>query len=467
MYLGFVRSNVVRFSSSECARASQIGVFNIAGASLDEVQLTQMRQLNVVLLLSLLFLVYKSLQVIILAFVPCQFDTSSQLLLALYGIEKALFIEATPLNAGELVANTLEKLVVWDNVYFSDLFVNEIRYEHQFVFCPLWWRLVQLVGATPPNFYASLLIGVALANLAHYLAVMVLYYLTLSTFRHLRYLDEIKLKVLAYRSSQLFIISPAGVFLTASYSEALCALLSFLALAMREWSLKRDNYDRPNSKVSIASPVLYFVSGSLIAIAYNVRANAVLLGALYLYDLYAIYFQNHSHLEAACCVLTGSQLMVSIIASLAYPYNVFCNADVNRGEWCQSRIPSIFLYAQAHYWDVGFLRYWTSNNIPNFAFALPTIALSVLAIGYFTVKFPFQNLLPILIVNVVLLIGGVFWWHVQILTRISSFLPLMYWYVASVDVLGGADIRYDWIVTYFIVWGLIQTGMFGAFLPPA
>jgi phosphatidylinositol glycan class V len=436
-------------------------------ASLDEVQLTQMRQLNVILLLSLLFMVYKSLQVSILAFVPCQFDTSSQLLLALYGNERALFIEATPLNAGKTVANTLEKLVVWDNVYFSDLFVNEIRYEHQFVFCPLWWRLVHLVGATPPNFYASLLVGVTLANLAHYLAAVVLYFLTLSTFRHLRYLDKTKLHVLAYRSSQLFIISPAGVFLTASYSEALCALLSFLALALREWSLKRDNFDRPNSKLSIASPVPYFVSGSLVAIAYHVRANAVLLGVLYLYDLYVIFFQDHSHLEAAYCLLTGSQLMVSIIASLAYPYKVFCNPDVNRGEWCQSRIPSIFLYAQAHYWDVGFLRYWTANNIPNFAFALPTITLSVLAIRYFTVKFPFQNLLPILIVNFVLLIGGVFWWHVQILTRISSFVPLMYWYVASVDVLGGADIRYDWIVKYFIVWGLLQTGMFGAFLPPA
>jgi len=43
-------------------------------------------------------------------------------------------------------------------------------------------------------------------------------------------------------------------------------------------------------------------------------------------------------------------------------------------EWCTCTIPSIYGYVQDRYWNVGFLRYWTLSNAPNFLLALPALA---------------------------------------------------------------------------------------------
>lgn len=422
--------------------------------------------------ISSIFIAYKCIQLIILYFVPCQFDTSSQLLLETYHADgQELITKMGFPSAGAVLIRLLGRFVVWDNVYFSDLFVNDIKYEHQFVFCPLWWRFIKSV--VPPvagkNFYIKLFSAIVLSNLAHYLSCIVLYYLTLVTFKHSKFFNRDRLSEFALKTSLIYIISPAGVFLTASYSEAPTAFLSFLALLLREGSIKRDNFNLVNSKISIRNPILYFLSGSLIAISYNVRSNSILLGALYVYDLYTFLIRNDRISDATMAIVTGSQLFVSIVVSIVHPYQQFCSKLSNSPgpEWCSYYIPSLFLYAQSHYWNNGFLKYWTPNNIPNFLFALPTIIITIYATRFFTSNYPFQTILPIIIVNGILIIGGVFLMHVQILTRISTFLPLIYWYIASLNVLNERTTDYNWIINYFIIWGLLQTGMFGSFLPPA
>ncbi|CAH2351987.1 GPI mannosyltransferase 2 [[Candida] railenensis] len=429
-------------------------------------------RLNDLITITYLFAIYKSIQFVIIYFVPCQFDTSSTLLLASYTVEKSQYINNFPFGWGRIVTEVLEKFVIWDNVYFSDLFVNEIKYEHQFVFCPLWWRIIKYVNPSR-NFYSGLCTGVAISNLTHYFSCIVLYYLTLTTFKSSKFFNKEKLSSFALKSSCIYILSPAGVFLTASYSEAPCALLSYSALLLREISLNRSDFNVINSKLSIrtgAYTSIYVLSGTLVAIAYNIRANSLLLGIIYLYDLYTFYLRNDSLRDAILSTLAGSQLALSIVIASWYPYSIFCTGEGADREWCHYYIPSIFSYAQSHYWNIGFLSYWTPNNIPNFILPLPTIILTILGAKWFTSRYPFQNILPIILVNIILLIGGVFWWHTQILTRISTFLPLMYWYVASLDIVGSSheDERiYSWTINYFIIWGLFQTALFGAFLPPA
>ena len=43
----------------------------------------------------------------------------------------------------------------------------------------------------------------------------------------------------------------------------------------------------------------------------------------------------------------------------------------------------------------------------------------------------YRKLLPIIIINGLTLIGGIFFWNIQILNRITSFSPLIYWTLAD------------------------------------
>jgi len=38
-------------------------------------------------------------------------------------------------------------------------------------------------------------------------------------------------------------------------------------------------------------------------------------------------------------------------------------------------IPLVYSFVQAHYWDVGFFRYWTLAQVPNFVLAFPVLTL--------------------------------------------------------------------------------------------
>ncbi|CAK7895261.1 GPI mannosyltransferase 2 [[Candida] anglica] len=430
--------------------------------------------LKVVRRITALFFLVKIVQLTIVYCTPRQFDTSSHIILSSNIDSKFAFIHtASSYGIPKVLALTftdiLDKFVVWDNVYFSDLFVNDIKFEHQYVFCPLWWRFVKYIGDhTKGDFYTVLFIGTIIANLCHYLSCIVLYFFTLETFARSKFFNHTNLVKLSERTSLLYVLSPAGIFLTTSCSESPCALLTFIGLYIREISLDYNSFDLINSKVSVRNPITYIISGIIFAISYGIRANSVLLGVLYLYDLYKFFIVNQNMKDSILSLIAGSNMFIAIVISTWFPYMVFC--PNGRGEWCDSYFPSLFSYAQSHYWNNGFMKYWTPNNIPNFIFALPTIILTVFALQFYIVRYPFKNILPILFVNILLLIGGIFWWHTQILTRISSFLPLIYWYIASLGLLnvGQDEIKvYHWSVRYFIIWSLLQTGLFAAFLPPA
>lgn len=412
------------------------------------------------------FLAVKCTQAVLLSGVPAQFDISSQLLLRQYLHEKIYILTfSTPsplLNSllGAFVRwfldYVLDRLVVWDAVYFSDLFANNIQFEHQFVFCPLWWRLVQLIPVPDTCiFYARLLVATIVANLCHFLAALVLYYYTRLVFQNARIFSPDRMALV---SLVLFILSPAALFLTAPYSEAIAALFSFICLYLRERALA----------VKFGSVVInshfYVASGLAASLAYGFRANCLLLGLLYVYDLAVRPLKVSPLLPISAGLILG----ISFVWSQAANYFAVCYGT-DRGEWCLARVPSLFTYAQAHYWNNGFLRYWKVGNIPNFAFGGPTIFLSAYGISYFRQIFPVDRISPVLLVNGTFLVLLLLFWHVQIITRIATFLPIIYWVVAGMitqaDRSGQKHGRL-WLA-YFLVWNIVQACLFGSFLPPA
>lgn len=55
--------------------------------------------------------------------------------------------------------------------------------------------------------------------------------------------------------------------------------------------------------------------------------------------------------------------------------------------------------------------------------------------------------------------------HVQIITRISSAFPLWIWYLAGVYQEGHPMSR--GFVSFMVIYGVVQGGLFASFLPPA
>lgn len=387
-----------------------------------------------------LFIIIKLIQLAIIYFSPCQFDTSSELI-----IQNLSSTSSSKSYYNVIITTILNKLIVWDSVYFNDLFINPIQFEHQFVFCPGWIQLIKLFNIK--NYYTAQLTSILISNLCHFASVITLYYLT----------KEMDMKF-GLVSGLLMIISPAGVFLTGNYSENLSNLLTLLMFLTYYKSINFNDVKQPSNK-SITNILGYIISGIFCAINFTVRANGLLLGVIYVFDLYH-FIQNKSSSQIILSIITGSILFMTFLMTNIYHYIKFCPGR----EWCNNTFPSLFQFAQHHYWNVGFLKYWTPNNIPNFILVLPVLIFNIYSLGYMYQELPKnRKLLPLIVINGLIVVGGTFFWNIQILNRITSFSPLIYWTLAY-------NLKKPWAkyaISYCIVWNFVQTGLFAAFLPPA
>lgn len=393
------------------------------------------------------FIKIKLVQFLILWGVPTRFDNSSTLIAksipsSRFSINTHLkFLEAWCQNIGE-------KFIVWDNVYFFNLFHRGPTFEHEYVFSPGWvWCITYIRDLLhlSNDYYLNVILALIVSNLCQLVTTYVIYYYSLKIFLQIPFFNKQASK-LSKLTALYYVLSPGGIFLM-TYSENLASFLAITGLYLREISL---NY---HLKIFTIKSPIYFVSGLIIGLSYSVRANCLLLGVFYLYDLY-MFARDHNYLSALASILTGLPLAVNLLWSTYYTYKIFCPGR----EWCTNKFPSLFQYCQQHYWNNGFLNYWTINNIPNFLLALPIIIINIKSICLIQ-TYPNKIFIPYAILNVLLLIGGIGFWNVQILTRILNINPLMYWYLSVTDK--------NWILVGLIFWIVFQTGLYGAFLPPA
>lgn len=389
------------------------------------------------------FLILKLIQLTIIYFTPSRFDTSSQLI-----IDELASSSSTASPYNDIITTILNKLITWDSVYFNDLFVNDIAYEHQFVFCPGWIKLISLLPST--NYYQLQLWSILISNGDHFASVLVLYYLSKTIYD----------SRISYISSLMMVVSPAGVFLTTNYSENLSNLTTLLTIYLYYKAIDFNNVTTRSNK-SIKSIWLYLLSGIVCAFSFTVRANSLLLGILYLVDLYDFSIIDQNLRSSVLSIITGSILGTTFLGQNKYHYLTFCP---QRQGWCLNKFPSLFLYAQSHYWDNGFLSYWSLNNIPNFILVAPVLLWNCYSVRTMWKVLPqYRKLLPLVVLNALIIIGGVFFWNVQILNRITSFSPLIYWTLA----LNYKKPWFKYILGYMLTWNLMQTALFAAFLPPA
>ena len=166
-------------------------------------------------------------------------------------------------------------------------------------------------------------------------------------------------------------------------------------------------------------------------------------------------------------------------------YDSFCTS-AKVAEWCHYSYPLIYSYVQAKYWNVGFLKYFTLKQLPNFAIALPTITISSMAIVDY-VAFDFQRfltlgasegkpskkafysdrILPHIYLTMVMLFMAVTSMHVQVIVRFFTCVPVLYWWL-------GTSVAYKThtkIIKCYTFYALAYASagivLFSKFLPPA
>jgi phosphatidylinositol glycan class V len=182
----------------------------------------------------------------------------------------------------------------------------------------------------------------------------------------------------------------------------------------------------------------------------------------------------------------------------------FC-FEKDKPTWCHNSIPLIYSHGtlrsnvtvQSYYWNNGFLKYYSTNQIPNFFLAFPTFSIISFAIydyfkydkirfltlgfkkginnrtkGYFSDK-----TLPFIYLNLAILFVVTFFMHVQVkfhdnskvIVRFCTSSPIIYWYLANILSSNDNNRRSiaRWYIGYSVIYGTIAIALFANFLPPA
>jgi phosphatidylinositol glycan class V len=293
----------------------------------------------------------------------------------------------------------------WDSVYFHHIALHGYLYEQEHAFGPLLPLLLR--------YFNPILLGCV----CHYIAVIALYRASLNATSSER---------ISKIASILHIVSPAGIFLCIGYTEPLFCALTFSGLAML--------HKRPK-----LATFLFGLSGLT-------RATGI-INVFYFFPKRPDPARLiKAGLSAA--IICGPWFLTQIVAYIQY-----CPGR----PWCTRFPPVIYSFVQDHYWHVGFGRYFTLNNLPLFILSGPSylLCLASLDVSFTGIQ---QGLLTFLTFTTA---------HAQIITRMMSAFPGVYWYLARRVVQENEDKRWRIVVRLWVLYGLCQAVLFGAFLPPA
>ena len=313
-----------------------------------------------------LFVAWKSLLALIVLAAPgVGYDTSTSLLSSSSGSQN----DAS--NTPQHLYSTWLRFVRWDALYYTHMSEQGHVFEQEWAFgvglsTALSWtaicRALKLGHKISANACLGLLklgisphmstvfAGILISHVFHWLSVTQVWALT----RALVGDQTNQHNSLSFTAAALHIISPAGVFLSAPYSEALFSCFSMSGSLSLVYAL--HNFD---TGLTSAGCRHMLHAGVRFMAATMVRSNGILTGISFFVEAYTtalgILSQSFSRaqLTRLASILVGGLL---IGCGLVYPqflaYRDYCygRAIDNRRPWCNQMLPSIFTWVQSHYW---------------------------------------------------------------------------------------------------------------------
>ena len=255
-----------------------------------------------------------------------------------YDTSTSLFFDLLYPNA---TASALaQRLTRWDALYFVHASAAGKIYEQEWAF---GWGLSGLVSHLSPqgNGVIEPLVAITISILSHLISVLALYKLTKLVSEN---------EKLAFTSSMLHIISPAGLFLSAPYAESTFSCLSFVGNWMFALSCKRQTS-------TLEKGALIIGAGAVFGVSTLFRSNGLGSGVLFAVEAIRIAMELLQKPTLGKLILLVSLIVggLCIAAGVVAPQYTawlrYCNADSLRS-WCSDTVPSIFTFVQEHYWLV-------------------------------------------------------------------------------------------------------------------
>ncbi|ORX39481.1 mannosyltransferase [Piromyces finnis] len=411
-----------------------------------------------------------------------------------------------------LVIKLFGVFIRWDSFFFYHIAENGYVYEQEtafFPFLPYMMRFLSNSILYPLQYilnYKSVLLisGVLIVNVSFVLATITLYKLGIKIFK-----DEKFSRIAAI----CYCLTPSGMFSTAVYTESLFAFLTFYGMekmvdkkyfqAALVWML--TTLTRSNAITYVGFFGYEMLKSSefkkIINNTYHIIVNKTINSKLDTINIKRLLKSIGKFVVYSCIVIS------SLVFYQFSCYKKFCldikneNGDFIR-PWCENKLPLLYSFVQIEYWNCGFLRYYTFNNIPNFFLAIPMIIVSswgilsyckydwkrIVTLGLIESNEKKKNaysktyysnyLLPHIILWAFLLLYCCTSMHIQVITRFFSSVPTLYWFIAWLIYNHDESLIKDkkhlnnknWgyiILYYFIFYGIIGVVLFTAFYPPA
>ena len=263
------------------------------------------------------------------------------------------------------------------------------------------WSRVRRRFAQTPSRCASAASAVAVSNAAHVLAAVILERLGNLVLAEQRIgrdslLHEVDHSAAhseaARAAAVLFALNPASVFHSAAYTESVFALFSYAGFFL----LERARLAGTATATKKSESAFWNRNGAavLFALACATRSNGALNGLVLAHDFFfasaapfwkerrkkkrkVFFFIAATSAFAARCVAT----LFPLFAVQLYGYRTYCVdgfIEDSKPAWCDvwRPFPNVYAHVQSHYWNVGFLRYYESKQIPNFLLAAPALFVS-------------------------------------------------------------------------------------------
>ncbi|KAF4990145.1 hypothetical protein FGRMN_8673 [Fusarium graminum] len=368
------------------------------------------------------------------------------------------------------------RLTRWDALYFMHDAVKGKIYEQEWAFgigMPAAVRSISGLGLSQIHAWEPL-VAIAISHISHLVAVLALYQLTVVICNDRR---------LAYLAAVVHILSPAGLFLSAPYAESPFSCLSFVGNLLFAVGLKSSPDSVMRNAAIIGAGLSYGVSCTL-------RSNGLFGGVLFAVEAVKIMlalldgFTFSKVLRLIAPIVGGILVAVGFVAPQVLAWLRYCsgqNTDRDQRPWCGRHIPSIYTFVQEEYWNVGFLRYWTPNQIPLFLLAAPMLTILIKS-GTEIMREPSRGLRAMVpgsdkqcrllvrtlaAMQTLLAVLAITNYHVQIISRLSSGYPVWYWWVASCLMDKQRQNLGYGVVMFITMYAVIQGGLFASFLPPA
>jgi GPI mannosyltransferase 2 len=367
----------------------------------------------------------------------------------------------------------------WDAVHMLAISKHGYVFELQYAFFPLLPFLSRYISLGLINYCGfshfvsfeplAAFIALLFTNSCHYFATLFLFKLTLLVFKSAKF---------SMISAIMFMFNPASIQLSAMYTEAPFALFTFVGL-----------YAFYSKQRLIASLIW--------ALASITRSNGIVLIGFFFYDMLLTVFSSSDSFYSPSMIINKmfSTFLYSIVSFSGFvgfqyfAYGEFCFKDDSTRPWCSSKFASIYSFVQKEYWNVGLFNYFAINQIPNFLFALPMIIicssacflyfesdhLRFISLGLHRRKnkrakslnlFYDDQILPHIYLLIFMLVYNVFVAHVQIITRVFTFLPVVYWFMAHL-IMNSSIITQKILLTYIGIYGTLGTVLFALNYPPA